>query len=98
MARSVSLGRGERPEYVEQFIHAIPLVWVVLRRLPVLLCLGRLLAGIFHRFVHEPQLKVLSQQYLRLWSDGKLAVGELKIQCPNQECKYYAGNYSSAVE
>src|SRR5258708_38565008 len=56
MARSVSLGRGERPEYVEQFIHAIPLVWVVLRRLPVLLCLGRLLAGIFYRFVHEPPL------------------------------------------
>ena len=56
MARSVSLGRGERPEYVEQFIHAIPLVWVVLGRLPVLLCLGRLLAGIFYRFVHEPPL------------------------------------------
>jgi hypothetical protein len=56
MARSVSLGRGERPECVEQFIHAIPLVWVVLRRLPVLLCLGHLLAGIFYRFVHEPPL------------------------------------------
>ena len=35
----------------------------------------------------------LGEQFLKLRSDGKLALGNLTVHCPDKGCKYYAGDY-----
>ena len=39
---------------------------------------------------------VLGEQFLALAKDRPLAIGLLKVHCPNKECKYYAGDYTTA--
>jgi hypothetical protein len=39
---------------------------------------------------------VPSDQFLAVAKDRILGIGNLTVHCPNQECKYYAGDYSPA--
>jgi len=39
---------------------------------------------------------VASEQYLAVAEDRPLAMGKLRVHCPNKECKFYAENYNTA--
>jgi hypothetical protein len=52
--------------------------------------LSRLCAPCKEHGIHP----VPGDQFLALAKDRLLAIANLKVHCPNQECKYYAGDYN----